>query len=98
MRWIILAAAGVLMSPAGCVNIRTPDVDVRLDGAEPVDSAHVPHPSTLEEAQADLDRAYSWIAHLERENRRQREKREEAERDAKKYKQERDRYKDRLDD
>ena len=85
---VLLVAAGLLLAP-GCVT--APErIEVNVGSRPaPVDSSRVPHPATLEEAQGELDKAYSNLQYLERENGRLKEK-------ADKYKHERDDYKKRL--
>ena len=90
-RGFLLAAGGLLGAVAGCINAKAPEKIVigGSDRPEPVDSSRVPQPATLEEARAELRKAYSNIQYLEDQNKRLREK-------ADKYKRERDQYKDRL--
>lgn len=89
--WWMMPAAGILLALAGCVTApERIDVRVGSDRPAPVDSSRVPNPQTLEEARAELHKAYQNIQYLEQENERQAQK-------AAKYKRERDDYKDRLE-
>ncbi len=74
------------LSLTGCLNVRTPDVRVNVDGAEPVDPSRVPRVTSVEQGQAELDRAYAYIQSLEEKNRELKKERDE-------YKHERDKYK-----
>ncbi len=83
---LLLVTLG-LVGLTGCLNVRAPDVRVDMgDGAEPVDASRVPQPTSLEQAQAELNKAYAYIQSLERHNRELKQERDE-------YKHERDQYK-----
>jgi predicted RNase H-like nuclease (RuvC/YqgF family) len=87
---IVIGATGLLL--AGCVSVKAPErIDIGGGGPEPVDSSRVPHPATLDEAQAELNKAYRYVGHLEQENRRLESKSE-------RYKRERDRSEQKLED
>ena len=88
--WLAIVAAGLVLSAAGCVT--APErIEVNVGGGRPppVDSSRVPQPATLEEAHAELVKAYQSIQYLERESARQSER-------AEKYKHERDECRRRL--
>jgi hypothetical protein len=89
---MLLAAAGLACAVGGCVSVKAPE-RIDLGGGprhEPVDSARVPDPQTLDEARYELRRAYAHIEWLEDEV-------QDLESDKAKYKRERDKYKDRLE-
>lgn len=88
--WWLAAAVGFSWALAGCVKApERIEVNVGNDRPPPVDSSRVPNPSTLEEARAELVKAYQNIQYLEHENTRLEQK-------ATKYKSERDEYKKKL--
>jgi hypothetical protein len=79
-----LLVAGILLGTVGCVKApERIEVNVGSDRPPPVDVSRVPEPATLEEARAELVKAYQNIEHLQRDNARLTEK-------AAKYKSERD--------
>ncbi|HEY3241856.1 MAG TPA: hypothetical protein VGM03_00770 [Phycisphaerae bacterium] len=80
----VLAAALACCLPA-CLNVKAPErIEVNA-GAPPqdIDTSHVPHPATLGESHAEIDRAYRQIAFLEDRLARAERKRDD-------YKRERD--------
>jgi hypothetical protein len=74
--WCFALGAGVLVAVAGCV--KAPErVEVNVGGPHrpaPVDTSRVPQPTTLEEAQAELNKAYQDIQALQDDNARLGEK------------------------
>ena len=92
--WALLMAGGLLWVSAGCISVKAPErIDVGGGGGsrpERVDSDRVPQPSTLDEARAELRKAYANIQWLEGEV-------AELEKDKAKYKRERDECEDRLE-
>ena len=96
---ILLACCLVVSSLLGCVNIRTPDVQVNMGPPpENLDSSQVPQTATHEEARAELVKAYRHIRYLEQQNARLREKRQDALEDRDEYKRKYKRLKDKYDD
>ena len=96
---ILLACCFVVSSLLGCVNVRTPDVQINTGPPpENVDSSRVPPTATHEEARAELVKAYNHIRYLEHENARLREKRQDALEDRDEYKRKYKRLKDKYDD
>jgi predicted RNase H-like nuclease (RuvC/YqgF family) len=93
-RWFLLTAGCLLCVATGCFSARAPErIDVRVGNGsrpEPVDSARVPDPQTLEQARAELRKAYAHIQWLERRVAKLEEDKQE-------YKRERDKCKDRLE-
>jgi hypothetical protein len=90
--WVLLAVGGLLWVTTGCVSVKAPE-RINVGGSsrpEPVDSSRVPNPRTLEEARAELRKAYSNIQWLEDEV-------ADLEKDKAKYKRERDECEDRLE-
>ncbi len=89
--WCLVLGTGLLVAVAGCV--KAPDrVEVNVGSPHrpaPVDASRVPQPGTLEEAQAELNKAYENLQALERDNAKLKEK-------ADKLKRERDDCRDRL--
>ena len=83
----------------GCVNARAPDIYFDR-GPEPaaVDSSDVPEPQTLEEARAELAKAYQQIRYLEHQNERCQRKLEQARERGDEYKRKYKRLKDKYDD
>ena len=95
----VVALSISLAGAAGCLNVRTPDIQIGSGPpAENVDSGHVPPTATHEEARAELEKAYRQLRYLEdRVRRLEADNRElEAERDE--YEDKYDRLKDRLED
>ena len=93
MAGLVLAAAGVMLVVSGCVSAKAPErIDIRMGGGRPtpVDTSRVPHPSTLAEAQRELNAAYANLQHFEREV-------AHLERKAAKYKRERNECERRLE-
>ena len=90
--WVLLAVGGLLWVTTGCVSVKAPErIDVGGSSRpEPVDSGRVPNPRTLEEARAELRKAYANIQWLEDEV-------ADLEKDKAKYKRERDECEDRLE-
>ena len=91
--WVLLAVGGLLWVTTGCrVSVKAPErIDVGGSSRpEPVDSSRVPNPRTLEEARAELRKAYANIQWLEDEV-------VDLEKDKAKYKRERDECEDRLE-
>ncbi len=89
--WVLLAVGGLLWVAAGCVQApKSIDVRVGSSRPEPVDSSRVPDPRTMEEARAELRKAYRNIQWLEDEV-------ADLEKDKAKYKRERDKCEDRLE-
>jgi predicted nucleic acid-binding Zn-ribbon protein len=87
---LILVVGGLLLC-AGCVQApKSIDVQVGNSRPEPVDSSRVPNPRTLEEARAELRKAYANIQWLEDEV-------ADLEQDKARYKRERDECEDRLE-
>jgi hypothetical protein len=95
-----LAAALAGCLSAACLSVKAPERIEVNSGPPPqdVDSAQTPHPPTLAESHAELDRAYRQIqyledrlAHSERKRDEYKRERDEAE---KKYKKLKDRYED----
>jgi hypothetical protein len=90
---LVLAACGLLFC-GGCVSVKAPErIEVDAGGhsrPERVDSSRVPNPHTLEEARAELNKAYSNIQWLE-------DRVANLEKDKAKYKRERDECRDRLE-
>ena len=73
--WWVLLVTGALIGTAGCV--KAPErIEVNVGGNRPppVDSSRVPEPTTLEEARAELLKAYQNIEYLERDSARLSEK------------------------
>lgn len=99
--WVLLTAGGLLWVTTGCISVKAPErIDVDAGGGsrpERVDSARVPHPSTLEEARAELRKAYASIQWLEGEVAELEKDKAEYKRERDEYKQQRDEYKDRLE-
>ena len=90
--WVLLAVGGLLWVMTGCVSVKAPE-RINVGGSnrpEPVDSSRVPDPRTLEEARADLRKAYANIQWLEDEV-------ADLEKDKARYKRERDECEDRLE-
>ena len=89
----------VALMVVGCVNARAPDIYFDR-GPEPaaVDSSDSPHPETLAEAKAELDKAYQQIRYLERQNERCQRKLEKARERGDEYKRKHERLKDKYDD
>ena len=89
--WCFVLGVGLLVACAGC--FKSPDrIEVNVANPRrppPVDTARVPQPGTIEEAQVELDKAYQNIEALERDNAKLNDK-------ADKYKRERDDCRDRL--
>ena len=97
---IAAIAVGGLCLVWGCVQVKAPE---RIDiggGPRPqhVDSSRVPQTTSHAEAQAELTKAYDQIRYLEHENRRLRDKYEDAKRDKEEYKHKYEQLKDRYDD
>ncbi len=97
--WSIILGTGLLAAFAGCV--RGPErVELTVGSPHrpaPVDTSQVPHPTTLEDAQAELNKAYQNIQGLQDDNARLNEKadklkreRDEARHRLKKYEKEKD--------
>ena len=90
--WVLLAVGGLLWVTTGCVSVKAPE-RINVGGSsrpEPVDSSRVPNPRTMEEARAELRKAYSNIQWLEDEV-------ADLEKDKARYKRERDECEDRLE-
>jgi TolA-binding protein len=91
---LLLVAFGLLLC-SGCVSVKAPErIDVDAGGRsrpKPVDSSRVPDPRTLDEARAELRKAYANIQWLEDEV-------AELEKDKAEYKRERDKYKKQRED
>ncbi len=89
--WCLVLGTGLLAVADGCV--RAPkNVELNVGSprfSAPVDTSRVPQPTTLEEAQAELNKAYQNIQDLQDENDRLKEK-------ADKFKRERDDCRHRL--
>ncbi len=82
----------------GCVSVKAPErIEIGNVGHERVDSSRVPDPRTLDEARAELRKAYGYIRHLEDEVQELEEEKAECKRKCKRYKEERDRYRKRLE-
>jgi septal ring factor EnvC (AmiA/AmiB activator) len=83
--WCFLLGSGLLVAASGCVRApKNIEVNIASPRApEPVDASQVPHPTTLDEAQAELNKAYQNIQYLQDENARLSDK-------ADKFKHERD--------
>lgn len=97
--WLVVAgslAAGM----AGCTSVRAPErIEVSVGGGSGhVDSSRVPKPKTLEEARAELGKAYAQIQRLERKIGDLEEDEAKCEREREMYKEQRDEYKDRLEE
>ena len=94
MRRLPLAAAFVfgLVVLSSCVNVKAPEnIDIGTGGGRAYSSSsRSPNPQSLEEARAELNKAYQRIDYLEKKN-------EDLEKDKKKYKKERDEYEDKYD-
>jgi chromosome segregation ATPase len=87
---LLAATAGLVWLCSGCINVQAPR-EVRVGGSrERVDSSHTPRTASHEEARRELDKAYSEIRYLEKENRKLHDKADE-------YKRERDKCRDRLE-
>jgi hypothetical protein len=89
----LLLVATALVVLGGCFSAKAPEkIDVRLgsDRPEPVDSSRVPNPQTMDEARAELRKAYANIQYLEGEV-------EDLEHDKAKYKRKLDECEDRLE-
>jgi predicted RNase H-like nuclease (RuvC/YqgF family) len=101
-RWFLFVASGLLCAIAGCVSAKAPErIEVSVGGSsqpEPVDSGRVPDPRTLEEARAELRKAYANVQWLERKVDDLAEDKAEYKRERDRYKKERDKFKDRLED
>lgn len=98
--WMVLMAGCLVWSLTGCVNVTAPE-KIEMGGRaepEPVDSSRIPPTASHEEARQELEKAYRYVQHLERDNERWEEKAQRYKRERDKYKKERDRYKDRLED
>lgn len=96
---ILLACCLVVFCLVGCVNVRTPDVQINMrPPPDDLDSSQVPPTATHEEARAELIKAYKHIRYLEHQNARLREKREDARQERDEYKRKYKRLKDRYDD
>jgi predicted RNase H-like nuclease (RuvC/YqgF family) len=90
---VLLAIGGLLWATAGCFQAPK-SIDVQVGGSrrpEPVESSRVPNPRTLEEARAELRKAYANIQWLEDEV-------ADLEKGKAKYKREREKYKKQRDD
>ncbi len=82
--WIGCVLAGsVIASLTGCIHAKAPEhINVNLGGRpSPVDSRVVPHPTTLAEAQQELEKAYRDMRYLEQDNARLARKADEYERE-----------------
>ncbi len=98
--WALLAVGGLLWTTAGCVSVKAPERIVVGGGRsrpEPVESSRVPNPRTLEEARAELRKAYANIQWLEDEVADLAEDKAEYKRERNKYKKQRDDCEDRLE-
>jgi FtsZ-binding cell division protein ZapB len=99
--WFLLVVGALLCVSAGCFSAKAPErIDVKVGGnsrPEPVDSSRVPDPQTLDEARAELRRAYANIQWLEREVADLEEDKADYKRERDRYKEQRDEYKDRLE-
>jgi hypothetical protein len=97
----LFALSGVLMAGnAGCLNIGGDEPLVRVESSPepaPVDTTRIPPVNTVEEGRQRLAEAYQRIGYLERELDGANRDKAELKADVKKAKQERDRYKDRLE-
>lgn len=92
--------AAVLCMLTGCLSVQAPDrVDVRVGEQPPedMDSSRVPATSTHAEARAELEKAYRYIAYLERRSEKLEEKSREYKEERDEYKKERDDCEDRLE-
>lgn len=91
--WVLLAVGGLLWVTTGCVSVKAPErIDVGGSRRpEPVESSRVPNPRTLEEARAELRKAYANIQWLEDEA-------ADLDKDKAGYKRERDKYRKQRDD
>ncbi len=85
----ILVTVLLVLCPACVKAPERIEVNVGSPRPAPVDASRVPHPTTLEEAQRELDSAYANLQYLEDQNARLKAKAED-------YKRERDDYKKRL--
>ncbi len=61
---ILLLVIGFAIT--GCMNINASVPEGVISSTPKVDSARVPHPGTLAEAQEELNRSYAYIQRLER--------------------------------
>jgi peptidoglycan hydrolase CwlO-like protein len=97
--WCFVLGTGLLVAASGCV--KAPDrIEVTVGSPRrpaPVDTSHVPQPTTLEEAQAELNKAYQDIQALQDDNARLNEKADKLKRERddcrhklKKYEKEKD--------
>jgi len=88
-RWTFAAAAllGIAVL-SSCVNVKAPDnIEIGSGGGRAYSShSRNPNPQTLDEAKAELNKAYQRIDYLEKKN-------SDLEKDKQKYKDERDEYK-----
>ena len=91
-RVLILTAGTCLLGiMLGCVQApERIDVQVGSRQPEPVDSARVPNPQTMDEARAEMHKAYQYVQWLEEEN-------ADLKHDKQKYKRKYDECKDRLE-
>lgn len=98
----LVTLTGVLMAgTAGCLKIGGNEPLVRVQSSDkpaPVDTSRVPPISSVEEGRQRLAEAYQRIDYLERELAEANRDKQKLKADLKKAKQERDRYKDRLED
>jgi hypothetical protein len=95
----LFALSGVLMAGnAGCYSSKSPlvTIDTRSE-PPPVDTTRIPPVNTVEEGRMRLAEAYQRIDYLERELAKTNRDKQELKDDVRKAKQERDRYKDRLE-